>query len=153
MASLRRSAEAAEYGGAMSDSPPPRGRTGVTIGVVTVLIIAVLVVIAVGRHRTSSRGAASPTTAATLFVGAINAGSGDGAAAISCTSFADGARSTARSGADPGISYKLGDVLVDGNTATAQLQQTFDIAGSPHQSQHQLTLKRSGGRWLVCGQI
>jgi len=123
-----------------------------TLGVVVVLIVGILTAVAVGRHHTSARGADTATKAATLFVGSINAGSGDGAAAISCTAFADGARSAARSGADSGISFKLGGVLVDGDSATAQLEQTFDVSGSAEVSQHQLTLTKTGGRWLVCGQ-
>src|SRR4051794_1739374 len=127
----------------MSESAPRR-RAGWTLAVVVVLTVAILTAIAVGRHHTSARGATSATTAATLFVGAINSGSGDGAAAISCAAFEDGARSAARSGADPGISYKLGGVLVDGDGATAQLDQMFEVSGSSQDSQHQLTLKKTG---------
>jgi len=140
-----------EYRVGMSDLPPRR-RPGLTAGLVVVLVVVILTAIAAGRHHSSARGAGSAATAATLFVGAINSGSADGAAAISCTAFADGARSAARSGADPGISFKLGDVAVEGDSATAQLEQTFDVGGSSQQSEHQLTLKKAGGRWLVCGQ-
>jgi hypothetical protein len=135
----------------MSDAPPPR-RTGLAAGIAVVLVVAVIVAVLAGRHHSSARGASSAATAATLFVGAINAGSGDGAAAISCTSFANGARSAARAGVDPGISFKLGGVVVAGDNATAQLEQDLNVGGSAQHSQYQLTLKKSGGRWLVCGQ-
>ena len=127
-------------------------RTGWTVGVIVVLAIAILTALAVGRHHSDARGASSAQTAATLFVNDVNSGKGDGAASIACDSFADGARSAARSGADPGISYRLGAVSVNGDSATATLTQTFNVGGTAQQSQHVLTLKKSGGLWLVCGQ-
>ena len=127
-------------------------RAGWTISAVVLIAAAVLVALAAGRHHTNARGAASAQVAATMFVNAVNHGQGDGAAAISCDRFADGARSAARSGADPGISYRLGTVTVNGNSASALLTQIFDVGGSDQEGQHLLTLTKSGGLWLVCGQ-
>lgn len=132
--------------------PTPRRRTGLALGLVAVIVIAILAALAVGRHHSNARGAHSPQTAATLFVSAINHGQADGAAAISCDAFNDGARSAARSGADPGISFTLGTVSVNGSSATATLTQSFDVGGTTQQSQHVLTLTETGGLWLVCGQ-
>jgi hypothetical protein len=127
-------------------------RTGWTLALVDVLVVAVLTALAVGRHHSTARGAKTAQVAATLFVNAVNNGQGDGAAAIACNGFADGARSAARSGADPGISYRLGDVTVNGSSATAQFTQIFDVGGSTQESLHLLTLTKTSGLWLVCGQ-
>ena len=136
----------------MSDSTP-RGRGRLVIATAVVVLAAVVVTLLVSRrHSTAERGARDARTAATLFVGAINSGSGDGAAAISCTSFADGARSAARSGADPGISFALGAVTTTGTSATATLIQSLDVAGSVQKSTNTLTLAEANGLWLVCGE-
>ena len=121
-------------------------------GLVLVIAIAVITAVAVHRQHGSARGASTARTAATLFVGAINSGSGSGAAAISCDSFAADARSAARSGADPGISFSLGAISITGDGATAVLNQVFDVGGSTQDSQHTLTLQKTDGLWLVCGQ-
>jgi hypothetical protein len=149
--SSRTKRTATAYGDPMSETTP-RGRGRLIIGSAAIVVIAVVVTVLVSRHHgTDARGARDAKTAATLFVGAINSGSGDGAAAISCTSFADAARSAARSGADPGISYALGAVTTSGTDATAVLTQSFDVAGSVQKSNQTLTLAETGGLWLVCG--
>jgi hypothetical protein len=119
---------------------------------------SVLVAVAAGAttagcsEGSPTRGAATAKTAATLFVGAINSGSGSGAAAISCTAFADAARSQARSGSDPGISFSLGSVTENGDSANAQLDQATNVGGTTQTTTFTLTLQKSGGLWLVCGQ-
>jgi hypothetical protein len=116
------------------------------------LMIVTAIMLTACQAQSHARGANDPKTAATLFVGSINAGSSDGAAAISCTSFADAARSAARSGHDPGITFSLGTVTTDGDGATAVLIQSTNVGGSTQQSQRALTLRKSDDRWLVCGQ-
>lgn len=134
----------------MSESARPRRRLVWTAGLL--LLLALAGVLAACGHSSSGRGARSAQTAATLFVGAADTGSGSGTAAMSCTGFADQAHSIARSGADPGITFSLGAVITTGDTATAVMDEALNVAGSVQHQQYTLALQRTGGLWLVCGE-
>jgi hypothetical protein len=118
-----------------------------------VVLAAIVITLVLARHTDGStpRGARSAKVAATLFVGAINSGSGAGAAAVSCASFSDEARSEARSGQDSGITFSLGAVSAGSDSGTAALDEAINVGGSVEHSTYTLLLSRSGGLWLVCG--
>ncbi|HEV7204917.1 MAG TPA: hypothetical protein VGN18_09920, partial [Jatrophihabitans sp.] len=82
---------------------------------------------------------------------AVNAGDKDAAAAISCASFRDRAHGAAVTGADPGITFALGEVRVTGTTATATLTEHLVFAGTTSDTRVRLSVVETSGRWLVCG--
>jgi hypothetical protein len=100
-------------------------------------------------------GAASAKAAAQQYVAAVNAGNGRGAAAISCTEFADDARAAAASGKDPDITFSLDRIDASHkNDATVTVTEHLRFSGGTKQTEaSRLSVLRSGGRWLMCGRV
>jgi hypothetical protein len=120
-----------------------------------VVIVAIgLITIARNESNAPPEGQASARAAAQQYVSAVNAGNRSAAVAASCPAYADEARAEARSGSDPGISFVLGSVhpMDGGAAAQAQLTERLRFTDATQRVKHVLTLNRSNGRWLVCGQ-
>ena len=125
------------------------------VGATAVLAVVALVVGIVVFNSAASdptRGTHTAREAAAQFARALNAGDGDSAAGISCDTFLDSARAEARSG-EQGIRYRLASVRqASDDTATAVITARLTVAGQTQTDQIQISVFRSGGLWLVCGQ-
>jgi hypothetical protein len=127
------------------------------IVVVAALVVVVGFVVGVVLFNSSApplgRGAESADLAAGRYVTAVNAGDEKAAADIACDRFADDARAQAGTGADRGISFRLGRVrMVSKSDAVATLTERIEFPGGKSRAQPvALAISRSGGRWLICG--
>lgn len=125
--------------------------------IVAALIVVVGFVVGVVLFNSSApplgRGAETAGAAAAKYVTAVNAGDEKAAADIACDSFADDARAQAGTGADRGISFRLGRVrMVSKADAIATLTERIELPGATSKAQPvALAISRSGGRWLICG--
>lgn len=141
------------------DERPARGpvrHLRLAVGAAAVIVVVGLVVGILLVNSSApplGRGAETAPRAAAQYLRAVNAGDESAAAKISCDSFADDARAQARSGADPGITFRQGTVVMASKTdATVAVVQLIRFAGGRVQrEQFALYLARSAGRWLVCG--
>lgn len=127
--------------------------------VTAALVVAVGLVLGIVVFNASApelgRGSATADAAATAYVHAVNAGDEKAAADVVCTSFADDARAAAASGRDGGIQFALGKVTKTGKTdAVATIRQTSTLpGGTTRTSAAGVSVLRSAGRRLVCGQL
>lgn len=137
------------------DTPQPTMRTWYFVVAATVVVVVGMVLgIIVFNSSTpdSARGAASAKAAADEFVAAVNAGNSKAAAAISCDTFADDARSAAQSGKDPSVRYTVDSVgNQDKTSATAVVTEHLTLPGSTQTKSYNISVLRSSGRWLMCG--
>lgn len=125
----------------------------VAFGVVVLAGLGIGIAVFNASAPDRARGERTPQLAAAAFVHAIQAGRRDEAAELACAEFADEARAIARSGVDPGISFRLVGVSENGkDDARARFTERIDFGGGDVQStRYEVTLRRGGGRWLVCG--
>lgn len=126
------------------------------VGAFAVLVVAGLtsgIVVFNSAAPDSPRGRVTPQQTTRAFLTAINRGDEKAAARLSCSAFGADARSAARSGADPGISFSLVPPVTrsDATHATAQFAQRMKVGGSVQRTPYKILLERaSTGRWLVC---
>jgi hypothetical protein len=145
--------------GAADDADAERARPAhlraIVIAALAVVVIGLLVGILVFNASAPplGRGAESAGVAADRYVRAIDAGDEPAAAKISCDSFTDDARAQARTGADKGISFRMGKVhQVSKTDAVVVVTETLTLPGGhTHSSPTTLAITESGGRWLMCG--
>lgn len=137
------------------ERPSPRHLRPIVIAAALVVVVGFVVGVVLFNSSAPplGRGAETATAAATKYVAAVNAGDEKAAAAIACDNFADDARAQAGSGADAGISFRLGRVrMVSKADAVATLTERLELPGGKAHSQPvALAVVRSGGRWLICG--
>lgn len=126
------------------------------VGAFAVLVVAGLtigIVVFNSAAPDNPRGRVTPQETTRAFLTAINRGDEKAAARLSCDKFGADARSAARSGADPGISFSLVPPVTRSDTthATAQFAQRMKVGGSVQRTPYKILLHRaSTGRWLVC---
>jgi hypothetical protein len=120
-------------------------------GLVAAAAASAVFVVVVTRGGPPAPGAPTAQTAAEEFVAAINAGDKNRAATASCPAFADQAHAAAVTGADPGISFRLGPVRINGPHASAIITEHLEFNGASTDTPQQLSLQARSGRWLVCG--
>ena len=133
----------------------PAHLRAIVIAAVAVVVVGLVVGILVFNASAPplGRGAQTAAAAADRYVSAIDAGDEPAAAEIACDSFADDARAQARTGADKGISFRMGKVhQVSKTDAVVVVTETLTLPGGHrHSSPTTLAITESGGRWLICG--
>lgn len=127
----------------------------VVVAAIAIVVVGMVVGILLFNSAApdAARGAASARQAAQQYVAALNGGDRIAATAISCDTFANDARSAARSGADPSLDYTLDKLIVgDRTSSTAMITEHWTLPGGTRQHRPaDVAVLRSSGRWLVCG--